>query len=605
MGCNNNAEGVFSHSPAFVAVATYPGNYERSPHNRDFVGIAAALDGAGFGQSDAVVPLPATQFRRRRGFDPKHPATQGTSPPASNAGLKDTVPLGLPGITPSLLALAALFACMTASAADWTHHAADAQRSSRSVRGPADFSAIRWTVALNADEAFITGTSPVISDSLVILPLRRFVENVHEATLLSAWDTSDGGRCWTTPLLPDFDSSCSAAIDVKRGLVYYGSDTRLYALRLSDGSEAWHADLPVPIVNASPVVTSGLTSDGVPANRMLITDFASAGRMYAINIDSRDAVGNPYDLGEQVWSAPVASTSGATPSLSGATAYVAGYQIVNVPPSVTQYRGIVRAFDARTGAPIWMRDVGANDGFFGGVAVAGGHVFAATYDFFGGASNSRLFKLRADDGARVWDVPCERTSSIPIVGDGGLVFLSGGISGFGSQHKLQCFRDHGLSATLEWGTSVASGLSVGGWKYQPALAYGRLFIGTESVGAAAPYTAAYLLNPYSQPGAVDFVVDGAASFGGPPGLAADGTLFTYGVGGLRAYAALLPGDLNCDNVISVGDIGGFVLALTNRAAYEAQYPNCNALAADANFDGVVSVGDIAAFVALLTGGTTQ
>ncbi|MDX2198531.1 MAG: alpha/beta fold hydrolase [Phycisphaerae bacterium] len=60
------------------------------------------------------------------------------------------------------------------------------------------------------------------------------------------------------------------------------------------------------------------------------------------------------------------------------------------------------------------------------------------------------------------------------------------------------------------------------------------------------------------------------------------------------------GDLNCDGLVSVGDISGFVLALTNPTQYRLQFPGCDALLADMNQDGVVSVGDIAGFVALLT-----
>ncbi|MDX2199692.1 MAG: hypothetical protein SF069_12070 [Phycisphaerae bacterium] len=61
----------------------------------------------------------------------------------------------------------------------------------------------------------------------------------------------------------------------------------------------------------------------------------------------------------------------------------------------------------------------------------------------------------------------------------------------------------------------------------------------------------------------------------------------------------LVGDMNCDGVVTVGDISGFVLALTNPAAYTTAQPNCDIIAADANADGVISVGDIAGFVALL------
>ncbi len=62
----------------------------------------------------------------------------------------------------------------------------------------------------------------------------------------------------------------------------------------------------------------------------------------------------------------------------------------------------------------------------------------------------------------------------------------------------------------------------------------------------------------------------------------------------------LLGDLNCDGVVSVGDINAFVLALTDPAGYETQFPDCDRLAADTNDDDTVSVADINGFVALLT-----
>lgn len=65
----------------------------------------------------------------------------------------------------------------------------------------------------------------------------------------------------------------------------------------------------------------------------------------------------------------------------------------------------------------------------------------------------------------------------------------------------------------------------------------------------------------------------------------------------RAFA----GDLNCDGVVSVGDIGPFVTALTDPAGYAAQFPLCNLLYADINSDGFVTVGDIGGFVELISG----
>ncbi|MDX2199406.1 MAG: hypothetical protein SF069_10615 [Phycisphaerae bacterium] len=60
------------------------------------------------------------------------------------------------------------------------------------------------------------------------------------------------------------------------------------------------------------------------------------------------------------------------------------------------------------------------------------------------------------------------------------------------------------------------------------------------------------------------------------------------------------GDMNCDCFVTVGDIGGFVMALTNPAGFDAAFPDCSIQNADVNQDGFVTVGDIGAFVNLLT-----
>ncbi len=64
----------------------------------------------------------------------------------------------------------------------------------------------------------------------------------------------------------------------------------------------------------------------------------------------------------------------------------------------------------------------------------------------------------------------------------------------------------------------------------------------------------------------------------------------------------LIGDMNCDGVVSVGDINPFVLALTDPIAYASQFPDCDILAGDCTGDDKVRVGDINCFVALVTGG---
>ncbi len=61
----------------------------------------------------------------------------------------------------------------------------------------------------------------------------------------------------------------------------------------------------------------------------------------------------------------------------------------------------------------------------------------------------------------------------------------------------------------------------------------------------------------------------------------------------------LPGDMNCDGAVDNADIDGFVLALTDPAAYAIAYPGCDINHADVNGDNSVDNGDIDAFVDLL------
>ncbi len=60
------------------------------------------------------------------------------------------------------------------------------------------------------------------------------------------------------------------------------------------------------------------------------------------------------------------------------------------------------------------------------------------------------------------------------------------------------------------------------------------------------------------------------------------------------------GDMNCDGVVSFGDINPFVLALSNPQSYQQRYPNCRLLNGDINGDGIFDFNDINGFVSLLT-----
>ena len=61
-------------------------------------------------------------------------------------------------------------------------------------------------------------------------------------------------------------------------------------------------------------------------------------------------------------------------------------------------------------------------------------------------------------------------------------------------------------------------------------------------------------------------------------------------------------DLNCDGFVNNFDIDPFVLAVTDPAAYQQAFPNCNINAADTNRDGLINNFDIDSFVVCLTQG---
>ncbi|MEW6252477.1 MAG: hypothetical protein AB1716_17710 [Planctomycetota bacterium] len=59
------------------------------------------------------------------------------------------------------------------------------------------------------------------------------------------------------------------------------------------------------------------------------------------------------------------------------------------------------------------------------------------------------------------------------------------------------------------------------------------------------------------------------------------------------------GDVNCDGTVDFNDVGPFVLALADPAAYAARYPECPFANRDVNGDGLFDFNDINPFAALL------
>lgn len=458
------------------------------------------------------------------------------------------------------IGLLALGAAAGAARAEWRQLAADAARRGSSTIGPANVSAVLWQATQDGigRPLVIEGaSSPVVHGGRVYCNARHSPSGSYTANKLIAFEQGTGAFAWERVVAKGAASSWSSpAVDAAHGTVLLGSGSRLYAFDATSGTPAWTTQLDRSVVNCSPLV-----ADGLEPGRAFIVDydpFGGLGQLYCVNTAAFDAGGNPFQPGEIVWVEGVGGTSGATPAYADGSVFLASAAGPNGFPD----GGFVWAFDvnAPTGSRLrWSVQLG--EGFFGGVTVADGFVYAAGYGFSGTGDNSLLAKLRASDGAVQWVVPCERTSSIPVV-RGDRVFLSAGVQGFGSVPKVQCFRDDGTSATKIWDTSVDTGgaMIIGGWTQQPVQAGGRLYVGKLPLSGDfyGPATDLFLLDPAKVPGQTGFVLQQRAGPGSSPGIS-DGRLFTVGAGGLFALATR--GDFDADGRVSGGDVQGFVAAL--------------------------------------------
>lgn len=482
-----------------------------------------------------------------------------------------------------------------ASAAEWPHYAANAARTSIAPRATRDLDTVAWSATPSTNEEYVYRSGPVVHGGRVFVNTRLFVDQIHENNLVVAYDLFDGASLWATPIEPDVYDSCSSpAADTRNQTVLLGSGQTLYALNMITGSVEWQTALERAVVNAAPAVTTDLFVRGTPTNRALITDYCGYGdnaKLYAINVDPNVPPKNPYAPGEIVWTADLPGASGNTPAYQNGAIYVASVG------------GTVKALNAADGTPIWETNVQAAGyseyaGFYGGVGIRNGYVYAASYVFSGSGNNSGLFKFDADNGDILWVTPCERTNAIPIVTDDGRIYLSAGIDGFGSAVKIQAFQDNGDSATPLWDTyaDTDGALIIGGYNHQPAWARGYLYAGTPPPAGGGdfygPYTDLHILDSTKTPDDPSFIVAHHAGSGGTPAVAA-GTVYSLGDAGLFALdpSPACLADLDGDGVVGVSDLAA-VLGAYGMSRGHAYFDDD----ADLNRDGTVDLDDLAAFL---------
>lgn len=431
-----------------------------------------------------------------------------------------------------LAALIGIASPLAAGSASWTHLGGDASRSSTLLDAPDTFDRVAWVRQPAADEEFVGLSSPVVWSGRVYVNTRHYTDGLHDVNRIVCYAEAGGARLWSADIEPDAnDSWATPAVDARNGSVIIATGRVVTAVDALTGVTRWTRQLNRTTTNVSIAISDDLGTAMRPANRVFVTDFNPFGSatLYAINIDPFHSSGNPFQPGQIAWSANFTGSSGNSPS------YKSGRVVISTTG------GVLRCYNASTGgAPLWSTPV-PNATFFGGLSIADGSVFAASYAFDSQPQNARLVKVDLATGQLRWSVPCERTDSIPVIADK-WVYLSGGINGFaGSAARVQAFEQVGNTALLRWDTytDTAGGLNVGGWATQPAYCKGFLYVGAPGqTGEFPDYQAMMILDTRYTPSQSGFVHFLHVGSGGSPALT-NGRLYSIGAGGLFALGNFL------------------------------------------------------------------
>jgi len=442
-----------------------------------------------------------------------------------------------------------------------------------------------------------------------------FTGTTHNGSLYCL--NESGGLCWefNNPLDDGYISQGAAVSD---GKVYFGTDAgMLYCIRVKEGWPQFHADPQhtgfsdsfAPntgriewgsedlgaIGSSSPVVAEGkvfvncgekvkaldeLTgvylgdygngsaggTDGSWASPCYHSGNIWCGRPESVNggtmvadgmVFESDWDGHHYfctdeESGEELWNFTVEGNA------QGTAAYLEGMVFL----TSWEYggNGHVYCVDAKNGSELWNRMTEA--GTCGSPAVSKDFVYVTTYDFYG---DGEIYALYTGNGSVAWRQDIKRTDATPAIAYGN-VYVAGGYYDF----QTCCF--NATTGNLLWNTSVEAG--IGGWTCSPAVADGKVFVGSLSSGdMAGGYSGTYALDAFTG----DVIWN--SSKGGASPAVCDGMLFTIGEDGkVYAFKDSLPETLKLSRsypgeesvVYYEGDSGTFT-ATSSEPAYLAWY----------------------------------
>tara|TARA_R110002072_G_scaffold150953_1_gene299712 strand:+ start:56663 stop:58261 length:1599 start_codon:yes stop_codon:yes gene_type:complete len=376
----------------------------------------------------------------------------------------------------------------------WTHFGGSAKH-----HGQSNLRLSNASTTLDSP-TWIAGTDDT-GTSYIPLPQTGLVGDAHRIYAIAtdpktpgssfavAFDRFTGGFQWATPIPARvLESWSTPTLDLEHQQLLIAIADELIAIDTNTGSNNWSTNMSGILVNASPIVTDDLGN----RDRAFITNYSLGGgspaRLTCINVDPFDAIDNPYQPGEIVWqTALLGDSSGNTPGYAHKTVYVA------TAAGTGSQRGQIHAFDANATSapsPSWTFTNTINAGFYSGLSIARGHLYASSYSFNGLQFNSNTVKLDRATGDLVWSVPTNRTDASPVILPSGDVIVSGGVSTtpfdfipfFGTLPSIEFIQDSGDSASVLWDSAIEtlddandngtwdigeSFLSLGGWTHQP------------------------------------------------------------------------------------------------------------------------------------------
>ena len=500
-------------------------------------------------------------------------------------------------ITISLMLAFVFVAVCLAGESDWTHLAGNSARVSITLDGPdtIDSGTLAW-VAWEDPSApgyyadYVGPSCPVVYAGKVYVNAKYYDEaGSFTDNQIICLDAGTGESVWASVIKKGvMDSWASPCVDVDNNAVLIASGDMLYSLDADNGDENWSTELEKNTVNASVCVACD-----AGAGRAFITDYDGygiTGKLYCINLGdfTQD---NQYEPGDIVWSDTIGGASGNTPAYRDGVVYVTSIRSVDHQWTAhnSDPGGSIYAYDANADTAVrsWGLTSNEFDGFFGGLVVTkAGYLYAANYNLYGGQDNSALCKVDCSDGSIVWVTQVERTETVPIV-VGDMIYISGGIGGWGARPKVEAYRDLGDSAVKLWETPAD--MVVGGWTNQPVYANGKLYVGGSSdAGQFSSYNDLYILDVTKTPVDADFVIDQFSGCGSSPAVTLD-SVYSLGYDGFhKFYQAALAGDVNGDG--TVGELDLTVFLQSWLWAGPVGFDRC-----DLDLDGRVAMIDFALF----------